>query len=255
MTELPNIRREIVNKFHNIFNNITKSANVTTFYIDNIPYFKCKDLLKCLKYSDKKYNLNKKIQNLKLINNHFCITLNDALIINNVWSKNINLPEQDIDENLKEYFLTLEGLNYLITKTRKTVPDELYSFLKENNVVIDYGKIYLNRRQIVISCIINTFSNLKYRYPFIVKIKNNTSQIQRINIFKIDLYFLDYDLAIDCYKDNRQTQAIKLREHLIKKKLNCTFIKFNPNSKKLNIFEIIDQIHSFIANYKENYGF
>jgi very-short-patch-repair endonuclease len=66
--------------------------------------------------------------------------------------------------------------------------------------------------------------------------------------YRIDLYFIDYNIAVECdelqhnIKINKQHDL--LREDFIKRKLKCEFIRFKPYEKDFNIFELIGKIHS-----------
>ena len=66
--------------------------------------------------------------------------------------------------------------------------------------------------------------------------------------YRIDLYFIDYNIAVECdelqhnVKINKQHDL--LREDFIKRKLKCEFIRFKPYEKDFNIFELIGKIHS-----------
>jgi very-short-patch-repair endonuclease len=68
--------------------------------------------------------------------------------------------------------------------------------------------------------------------------------------YRIDLYFIDYNIAVECdelqhnIKINKQHDL--LREDIIKRKLKCEFIRFKPYEKDFNIFELIGKIHSKI---------
>lgn len=69
-----------------------------------------------------------------------------------------------------------------------------------------------------------------------------------INNYRIDLYFIDYKLAIECDEHNhvdRNKEYEKIREEL-----NCTFIKFNPHEKCFNIGNVISKILKHIREYK-----
>ena len=66
-----------------------------------------------------------------------------------------------------------------------------------------------------------------------------------IDGYKIDLYFPDYNLAIEVdefnHKDRDKLYENK-REEYIKEKLGCKFIRFNPDEKNFNIGNIISNI-------------
>ena len=63
--------------------------------------------------------------------------------------------------------------------------------------------------------------------------------------YRIDLYFTEYNIAIEVdelnHKDRDKMYEIK-REKYIKEKLSCKFIRFNPDEKNFNIGEVISNI-------------
>lgn len=79
-----------------------------------------------------------------------------------------------------------------------------------------------------------------------------------VSPYKVDLYFKDYKLAIECDEDghsDRDMEKEKLRQLFIEDKLNCNFIRYNPDDTNFNIFEVINRIFVYISKYKEiNYG-
>ena len=58
---------------------------------------------------------------------------------------------------------------------------------------------------------------------------------------KIDLYFHEYELAIEV--DEIEIQKV------LEKKLNCVFIRINPDEKDFNIFKKINNIHRHIKKF------
>ena len=65
--------------------------------------------------------------------------------------------------------------------------------------------------------------------------------------YRIDLYFIDYKIAVECDELHHDTQVNKQldskREEFIKNKLNCEFIRFKPFEKEFSVFELIGKIH------------
>ena len=64
--------------------------------------------------------------------------------------------------------------------------------------------------------------------------------------YKIDLYVHEYKLAIEVdelrHADRNINNEIK-RQKALENKLNCVFIRINPNEKDFNIFKEIKKIH------------
>ena len=67
--------------------------------------------------------------------------------------------------------------------------------------------------------------------------------------YKIDLYVHEYKLAIEVdelrHADRNINNEIK-RQKALENKLNCVFIRINPNEKDFNIFKEINKIHGHI---------
>ena len=72
--------------------------------------------------------------------------------------------------------------------------------------------------------------------------------------YKIDLYFHKNKLAIEVdelgHVDRNLNNEIE-REKALQKKLNCVFIRINPDEKDFNIFKEINQIYRHISQSKE----
>jgi very-short-patch-repair endonuclease len=72
-----------------------------------------------------------------------------------------------------------------------------------------------------------------------------------VNLYKIDLYFVDYKLAIECDENqhNRETNKDKdkLREENIKKIIeDIYFIRYSPFNKDFNIYKVFNEIFTYI---------
>jgi very-short-patch-repair endonuclease len=69
--------------------------------------------------------------------------------------------------------------------------------------------------------------------------------------YRIDLYFVDYKIAVECDELQHTSESNKtkdeMRETVLKQKLHCEFIRFNPFDPQFNVFELIGKIHSAIT--------
>ena len=90
-----------------------------------------------------------------------------------------------------------------------------------------------------IKCIIETF--------------NGESMIKqyRVKNFLVDLYFDKHKIAIECDEDHKNIEKDNLREDIIKKELDCIFIRYKPYSKDFNIFSILNKIYKNINRIKD----
>ena len=78
----------------------------------------------------------------------------------------------------------------------------------------------------------------------------NFKESYHIGKYFVDLYFPDHKLAIECDENNhsdRDPIYEKTRQTYIENKMNCNFIRFNPDDKNFDIFEVISKIHYHIS--------
>jgi len=76
----------------------------------------------------------------------------------------------------------------------------------------------------------------------------------KVDNYRIDLYFPDFNLAVECdehgHKDRSQSKEKKRQKH-ITNKLNCQWLRFNPDDKDFNIFDVINRIYLVIRTIKD----
>ena len=63
--------------------------------------------------------------------------------------------------------------------------------------------------------------------------------------YRIDLYFSEYKLAIECDEFDHCDSVIGCkveRQKCIEKLLSCTFVRFNPDAKEFCILEVVNKI-------------
>jgi very-short-patch-repair endonuclease len=136
-----------------------------------------------------------------------------------------------LKRNQKMTYLTYTGLCKVLTKSRK--PNIL-------QIANDFG---INLLRQINTCIeAEILNNIKISF-------NNENSIDQYTIdnYRIDLYFPDYKLAIECDEDGHNIVLDELREQYIKDKIGCKFIRFKPYTKDFNVFQLINQIHQFIV--------
>ena len=139
---------------------------------------------------------------------------------------------------LSSIYLSVDGVKELLTKSKK--PLYLLNIIaKKINTTIkgfnDPINIYIAQDEL--SKIINVFKREKYILEY------------AIGKYRIDLYFEEYNLGIECDEYNHiryDKKSEKIRESYIQHKLNCTIIRFNPHCKDYNVFDIISKIHYFM---------
>ena len=97
--------------------------------------------------------------------------------------------------------------------------------------------ITLTKEQSVLKSVMDAFEG-----------KNMQTQYSVLG-YRIDLYFHDYNLAIEVdekgHKDRNIDHEIP-RQKALEKKLSCEFIRINSDKKDFNTFKAINEIHRHI---------
>ena len=144
--------------------------------------------------------------------------------------------------NKKTTYLTYNGLLKLILSTRKNVPVKFTDWLY-NLLGIPFTHIKF------ISAETDTIESIRK------SICSESITQYSVDKYRIDLYFPEYNLAIECDENEHKDRDIDYeieREIYIRNKLRCSFIRYNPYSDNFDIFKIIREINNYIINYKTN---
>jgi very-short-patch-repair endonuclease len=133
-------------------------------------------------------------------------------------------------------FLNIYGIKNLLSRTRSSKVSDLINILN-----IDMNTIFSSFEASYIRIIEASFDFCKTEKQFCV------------DKYKIDIYFTEYKLAIECDEEivhkNKFEKDYK-RQQIIEEILGCKFLRFNPNKKNFNIGNIISQIFKHIREYK-----
>lgn len=136
-------------------------------------------------------------------------------------------------------YITIAGVKKLICTTRSHLTRSYAITL--NIQPIDTYKISIEAN--LIEFLSQIFQGLNFVTQF------------RCHIYKIDLYFIDFKLAIECDEEKKHkyqySKDIK-RQKFLEEKLNCKFVRFRPESKNFKIAELINQCILIILDYKKN---
>jgi len=167
-----------------------------------------------------------KILNLKNIHK----TVRD---FNNDYKLKISTHTKGGNQNM--IYLTYKGLKKLIASCRNSKSIEFAEIIgidihKTKIVPIEINTIECIKKAFAGYNMINQYSVLSY---------------------KIDLYFIDYKIAIECdeYHHIKQIEEDKKRENKIKEELGCDFIRYKPQTKEFDIFSLINEIMKKINTY------
>ena len=132
-------------------------------------------------------------------------------------------------------FLTWEGLQKLILKSRKPLSIEFSKLLNIDKKTKFYSCIETD----VLCCLQKAFS------------ANIMIPQYKVGNYYIDLYFPEYLLAVECdekHHDNEKQQQDDLtRSCFIAKELRCRFIRFKPFDENFDIFSLINDIYIHLS--------
>ncbi len=135
--------------------------------------------------------------------------------------------------DLKTIFIDKNGLIRLLTYSRLPNKEIFIKFCKDNFNINYYCITRLYKEQETIGRLIQTFQHFTYKTQY------------QVGIYKIDLYFIDKKIAIECdevgHKDRDQFYEAN-REKFIKDMLKCKIVRYNPDELNFNIFNVINQI-------------
>lgn len=142
------------------------------------------------------------------------------------------LPHLTFNEK-NTIYINKVGLIELLICSKMPNKDIFINWCNNKFNINCYVIIKLCKEQETIGQIILAFKHLNYKTQYTV------------NKYRIDLYFPDYKLAIECdefnHNDRDQDYEIE-REEYITTKLNCKFIRYNPDHPEFTIFEVINRI-------------
>ena len=143
-------------------------------------------------------------------------------------------PHEKLTSNQKNtIYINKSGLRSLICKSRMPNASKL---AKHFNIDV-HGHKYECKEAQSLGAIMKAFTGEKM----------NTQH--PVLDYKIDLYFPDYNLAVECDENghsDRSPAEERRRQRRITKKIKCQWLRFNPDSDDFNIFQVINQIFTVI---------
>ena len=159
------------------------------------------------------------------------------VLVENIKKMNEILPAQNEQKskNLQPHtvYINEKGLKSLICKSRTT---NSLNIAKALNIDVNNHK-YETKESETLGAIKKAFKGETMKEQYIV-----------LN-HRIDLYFPSYNLAIECDEfDHKDRCPImeKNRHDKITKKLKCKWLRFDPDDKDFNIFDVINRIYLVI---------
>lgn len=218
--------------------------------IVGIEYWSARDLMKMLEY-EYWQNFEKVIQKAitvcriaqQNVQAHFIVTNKSVFL-------GYGSKREIIDYNLTRYALHLILILSDVKKpmiaralayfTLKSLHGSKNYFPQDLSISIP-SDIPITKEQKTIGQIRRSFSHLR------------AIQQYAVPPYRIDLYFPDYKVAIECdeyghrkYEKENEYKRQKYLEH----ELNCRFIRYNPDDAKFNIGDVIHQIMMVVYENK-----
>ena len=127
-------------------------------------------------------------------------------------------------------FINLDLLVELFVKSRKDISLDICKTIGININNYKFSRIEND----TLKCIIDTFTGEKMIKQY------------KVNKYYIDLYFEDYQLAIECDEHHYNKIYDENREKEINEILNCKFIRYKPYDNDFNIFNLLNRIYLHI---------
>jgi len=150
---------------------------------------------------------------------------------------------------IRDYFLTRYALHLVLVCSDKTKPETAQALAYFTLTSLENNKDYYALANTLGISVSNEIDVTKEQQT-IRQIRNTFKHLQtkeqcKVGPYYIDLYFPVYRIAIECDEDGhrRYTQDDeRKRQNYIERSLNCTFVRYNPDSTNFNIGDVINQI-------------
>ena len=181
-------------------------------------WFKGCEVASILGYSDKKQAIRKNVD------------IEDKMKLNELMPSCGVTP---LNSQPHTIFINEKGLKSLVCKSRMSKSIDLAKLLQ---IDINNHK-YECKESETLRAIMKAFKgeNMKEQYAVLD--------------YRLDLYFPTYNLAIECDEFNHKDRCpIKEKDRYdkITKKLNCKWLRFDPDDKDFSIFDVINRIFLII---------
>ncbi len=139
----------------------------------------------------------------------------------------ILIPEKTTGGIQHLTYISLKSMFNILSKSRKLSILEFYEKIGIQPNFNVFSCIEID----TLRCIFETFKTEKMIFQY------------RVYNYRIDLYFVDKKIAIECDENHKDIESDKKREECIKQELLCTFIRYKPYDKDFNIFKLLHLIY------------
>ena len=189
------------------------------------PWFSAKDIASILGYVNTRDAIIKHVDE------------EDRCLFENMISDKSKYPPNTQGHSV---LINKRGLLSLFVRCKNHIPENFIKFLKENysiDILVERSFRYYPKETETLLYIKKAFSGEKMESQY------------KCGNYRIDLYFPSLKIAIECDEDghkNYDKKKEKNRETYIKKSLNCSIIRYNPDKKDFCIFDVINNIFTTI---------
>jgi len=177
----------------------------------------------------------------------------------------VKTQKHNIIRYLKKYFI--ENTHFIIKKAYDNKKNGSGGHNKDNylltNECYEIIKDNYNLKNKYLTKLLGNIKNfnllMSLENQTIGWIENSYKDVERtkrqyiIGTYKVDLYFEDYKLVIECdefnHKDRNINYELARQEYIISK--GKTIIRFDPNNKDFDLSFVLREIHKFIRNYNK----
>ena len=139
-----------------------------------------------------------------------------------------------IDSQKYNIYINEEGLRELVRKSKQPCAAKL---AKDLDIDV-YKHKYTSKENDSIEIIMKTFHGEKVKRQF------------KIGNYRINLYLLNYKIAIECDEFDQIHRDINYeitRQKFIEEQLQCTFVRYNPDDKDFDIALVLNKIYRAIT--------
>ncbi len=146
-------------------------------------------------------------------------------------AKIINTKNGGAGKNKKDILLTRETYEMIKNTYNLRQNRNIKYHTEKQNIEITYINRVMNLEQSTIGFIYDCFKSttlLKLQY--------------KVKTYKIDCYFIDHKLVLECDENNHEDRDIEyetIREKVIVDLLDCKIIRFNPNDPNFKLQQVI----------------